>query len=161
MYINASAPSSSLRQDDDIKQQLKQALDMIHGLSDKVCRLEQRDRVDVSRDSGSRYSDAHDVASLRGKVDTLQHKLKESNNRIRYLVDENDKLIGRLNRYKSLEKSRDGNEALYKQEMGIMLEEIERLKQANRQHEERERELLDVVDKHEHTIKKLISKDSI
>lgn len=161
MYNIASAPSSSHRPEEDVKQQLKQAYDMIHTLSDKVTRLEQRDQTDASRDTGSRYSDVHDLASLRGKVDTLQHKLKESNNRIRYLVDENDKLIGRLNRYKSLEKARDGNETQYKQEMAVMLEEIERLKQANRQHEERERQLLDVIDKHEHSIQKLLSKDSI
>ena len=159
MYLHASGPSSSLRPDEDVRQQLKQAYDMIHSLNDKVSRLELRDRPDATRDS-SRFSDAHDLASLRGKVDTLQHKLKESNNRIRYLVDENDKLIGRLNRYKSLEKARDGNETQYKQEMAVMLEEIDRLKLANQQHEERQRQLQTLIAQHELTIQSLSKKDS-
>ena len=50
-------------------------------------------------------------------------KLKEANARIRYLADENDKLIGRLHKYKIVEEELQKREINFEKKMAIILQE--------------------------------------
>ena len=131
-YISSVLPNGHGPNDNSMEtyNQLMHAYDMIHVLNDKVKTLEE---------TGSRASyDVHEVVYMRGKIDGLNGKLKEANNRIRYLVDENDKLIGRINEYKN--------------------PDLDALK---RHHQEREEQLMRIIEQQENTIKLLTHNHSL
>lgn len=67
---------------------------------------------------------------------TQQAKLKEANARIRYLADENDKLIGRLHKFKIVEEEMQKRELLFEKKVAAALQErldAERLAQQSQE----------------------------
>lgn len=71
-------------------------------------------------------SQFHESVFNKEKYDMVGKKVKEANIRIRYLVDENDKLIGRLNRLKATEREQEqGN--IKKQQQILELQDALRL----------------------------------
>lgn len=90
----------------------------------------------------------------------LAAKLKEANSRIRYLADENDKLIGRLHKFKIIEEEMQKREINFEKKIAVALQEKNEAETReaeieNKLHEEQS--LVDELTKQLDDFKRLVS----